>query len=272
MINLIKIKPSNLLNKYIECYWHYTLPLEQNHLYDPFFVPEGVNEIIFDLGEGFNFSFDNKIWHKRPDCFIGGLFNTSYFIKPIGKVRLLGARFKPSMFRHFSPVPLNELTNKKISLPDTYGAVARQLKESIHAAKSPSELKGLLDNFFLKALEKNAKSNIWIDHLTETISKYQYSITVKELADYYGVSDRHLRRVFLSEVGVNPKNYFQIKRLYSMLKNFDEYKETNLAKLAIDFGFYDQAHLCKELKSITNISPSILFKEYENIFQRPFMD
>lgn len=77
---------------------------------------------------------------------------------------------------------------------------------------------------------------------------------VATLAAELGLSERQLRRRFLSSVGYGPKTLQRVLRL----RRFIAGERGDLARGALDAGYADQAHLARECKRLTGISPSQL--------------
>ncbi|MBV9473370.1 MAG: helix-turn-helix domain-containing protein [Solirubrobacterales bacterium] len=80
---------------------------------------------------------------------------------------------------------------------------------------------------------------------------------VEPLSDELGVSDRHLRRRFHAAVGYGPKTLQRVLRLRRFLSAPDD----DLARAAAAAGYSDQAHLTRECRRLTGLSPSLLLSE-----------
>jgi AraC-like DNA-binding protein len=72
------------------------------------------------------------------------------------------------------------------------------------------------------------------------------------VARQIGVSERQLRNLFASEVGLSPKHYARIARLRRVLAGAGE---RGWAELAHDAGYYDQAHLNLDFGALMGVSP-----------------
>ena len=84
-------------------------------------------------------------------------------------------------------------------------------------------------------------------------------ITLEELAKKANLNKSYLSRTFKKEYGLSPINYSINQKInYSkiLLQNGME-----ISEVALELGFYDQAHFYKAFKSIFYITP----KEYQNL-------
>lgn len=85
-------------------------------------------------------------------------------------------------------------------------------------------------------------------------------VRVADLADGIGWSRRHFGEQFRAETGVTPKQANRIlrfERAGTLLRqgNFD------LARLAVECGYYDQAHLSNEWRTLAGCSPRTWISE-----------
>ena len=81
-------------------------------------------------------------------------------------------------------------------------------------------------------------------------------VRVDRLAAELGVSERQLRRRFDASVGYGPKTLQRIVRLRHALRLPDG----DLARVAAEAGFADQAHMTREFRRLTGASPSELVR------------
>jgi AraC-like DNA-binding protein len=75
-----------------------------------------------------------------------------------------------------------------------------------------------------------------------------------------GVGKRSLERLFSDYVGASPKWVIRRYRLHELVEKFDSRTPANWAQLALDLGYFDQAHLINDFKSIVGYTPT----QYQN--------
>jgi transcriptional regulator GlxA family with amidase domain len=66
-----------------------------------------------------------------------------------------------------------------------------------------------------------------------------------------GLSERQLRRVFATAVGVGPKEYLRMLRF----QRAAESAAMPGGQLAVTAGYYDQAHLISEFRHLARMTP-----------------
>src|SRR5690606_4774085 len=109
---------------------------------------------------------------------------------------------------------------------------------------------------FLSNLEKNKLPPInWLDTSLATIFGRNGKISQAELLEKIGLGTRHFRRKFKEIIGVPPKYYckvVQLNTIFELLRNSEAEK---LHHLALDCGYYDQAHFINDFNRLIGESP-----------------
>jgi transcriptional regulator GlxA family with amidase domain len=83
------------------------------------------------------------------------------------------------------------------------------------------------------------------------------SITrVRGLADRAGIATRRLQRLFATYVGVTPKWVIRRSRLHEAVERLDEGHDVDLAFLARDLGYFDQAHFARDFRATVGRPPA----------------
>ena len=90
--------------------------------------------------------------------------------------------------------------------------------------------------------------------------------SIAGLAGELGVSHGHLDREFSRVVGLSPRTLARILRLRTLLAHIDVYGQVAWTELAGTLGWFDQAHLIRDFKRHTGVTPS----EYQAAQRRSF--
>ena len=75
---------------------------------------------------------------------------------------------------------------------------------------------------------------------------------------------RSLQRLFSEYVGVSPKWVIRRYRLHELIERSHTGEEPDWPQLALELGYFDQAHLINDFRTITGYSPT----EYQKLIQR----
>ncbi len=96
------------------------------------------------------------------------------------------------------------------------------------------------------------------DDRTAAAVRLLASHTVAETAERLGITDRHLRRVLLNDVGLAPKPYQRVLRLRRFLAAAET--RPDIAAAAAAAGYVDQSHLTRETHALAGQTPAQLLE------------
>jgi AraC-like DNA-binding protein len=88
----------------------------------------------------------------------------------------------------------------------------------------------------------------------EWICRQGGRIDVARVAGSLGVTRQHLARRFATHVGVTPKTFCRVVRLWRLLRRTAGGR-VNWAGLAAELGYSDQPHLVAEFRRLTGVTP-----------------
>ncbi|RKH63250.1 AraC family transcriptional regulator [Corallococcus aberystwythensis] len=79
---------------------------------------------------------------------------------------------------------------------------------------------------------------------------------VEDLLTPQGPGLRTVQRLFNRYVGVNPKWVIQRYRLHEAAERLREVPPPDLARLALELGYFDQAHFIRDFRRIVGRTPA----------------
>lgn len=85
------------------------------------------------------------------------------------------------------------------------------------------------------------------------------------LAAAAGVSPRHLERLFAREVGLPPKTLLRILRFRATLARLEAAPPGSAAAVALEGGYADQAHLCRDARDLAGGAPGRILGSAEGL-------
>lgn len=91
--------------------------------------------------------------------------------------------------------------------------------------------------------------------LLQALNAVQSNRAPGRLEDDVALSQRQLERQFRLWLGMTPKYYQRLFRVNKTLNFLKCYPDTDLAELALDNGFADQAHMTREFRQFARITP-----------------
>ncbi len=107
-----------------------------------------------------------------------------------------------------------------------------------------------------------------VKQICEEIYKRHGMVTVNELSDQFEISRQFLNKTFKAHVNYTLKKFIIIVRIMSLAKFGINHSNFSLTEVALEFGYFDQAHFNYDFKRISGVSPSEFFKNLPPFFHR----
>jgi AraC-like DNA-binding protein len=151
--------------------------------------------------------------------------------------------------------PASEFAGRIVALRDLWDASATQrLEEQLAAATDARSAVITLKAAIAERLEPGTGFDA-NTRLVQSAARHLESRNVASVAEALGVSERHLRRVFREVVGLSPKAFFKLIRFERALKAARDARDSSWSDIAVGAGYYDQAHLITDFRSIAGVTP-----------------
>lgn len=78
---------------------------------------------------------------------------------------------------------------------------------------------------------------------------------VGQICDKFAISERSLQRLAARRIGLSPKWLIQRRRLHEASERLREQGSVDLARVAADLGYADQAHFGRDWRRVTGLTP-----------------
>ena len=170
---------------------------------------------------------------------------TVYRDHVLARGTLVGVRFHPGMWRGHLRAGGAELTDRVVGLEELWNGRARALLDRMGEARDAGQRIALL----AKELKNHTGTNA-----CATLIRRCGAVSVEELARESGWSARQLRRLFLQETGLTPKLLGRVLRFRRALGAMEQRRRA-FADLALECGYYDQAHLIHDFRRFAGRTP-----------------
>lgn len=249
--------PDFRLQPYIESYWMLRLNSRIDSPLAETIVVDGKADILFNFGtayrrRSFNRSIDDEVQKANLD----GQRDYPVFIHQIGTIHLVGVRFRPGGLSVFMRHPVHQLHNQVIQVDDSLGAEACELEARLFDASSDTVRQSrLLDQFFLARLNPPPLFAI-AQSMARHIEHRSASLRIHTLSSEFGYSIRTVDRLFRQVYGVTPKLYARIARFQRAFEQIPATAPGRLADLALQLGYFDQAHFAREFAQFAGLTPN----------------
>ncbi len=188
----------------------------------------------------------------RYDALLGGLHTTPALIAHPGRQAGLQLSLTPLGARRLLGLPAGELAALDVDPADVLGST--ELVERVRAARTWGERFAAVEQVLGRAVHDD-------DPAPEVAEAWRLTVAsggrlrVAEVARRVGWSERHLTARFGAETGLAPKQAARVVRFDRARRALATRPRPDLAALAAAAGYADQAHLTRDWRAFTGLSP-----------------
>ena len=266
-----EIKPSPSLRPFVECFWTLEGGTSEGRTSagggsaaaaPERILPDGCVELILNFGDRFFQHVEGKP-QLQPRNFVVGQMTGPILISPSGSVELLSIRFQPGGTRPFFSEPAHELTDTVVDLGNFSNTFERDVLNVCAHCRTLAGKIAAADAYLCDRLGKS-EADVQLIKLATSIIDRRGLVSVDQLASSAGVSSRQLERRFLREVGIGPKLLARIVRFQQVFRAVEQC-DSAWAEVAVECGYYDQAHLIRDFNQFAQQTPAVLFASQSSL-------
>jgi AraC-like DNA-binding protein len=172
---------------------------------------------------------------------------------------IVGLRFRPGAAVNWLRLPMWELVNRRVELEDLWGNQARRLVDWVGEASTSRQIARRLELGLSRIATRIDPPDPKMRALfacCDAINPANVSVT--DIADRLGVSERTLRCRCHHVFGYGPKTLERILRFQRFLTLTRRVNEIGMASCGAEAGYADQAHLSREVRDLCGLSPGMV--------------
>lgn len=220
-------------------------------------LPNGVVELIFNLGEPHKVvdPSDPERFELHRDAWVAGLHESFLLIEAVDGFDLVGVRLHPLGAYRLFGVPMTEITNRVVDAELIVDPAFNELRERLWETRSPVERVALVEAFLTRRLAAGAEVEPWIEAVAGRLTHIEEPLTITALSRWVGFSHKHLVARCRQRLGTTPKLLRRIYRFQAVIERARGRAAVDWADLALDCGYYDQAHLIRDFRLFAGATP-----------------
>jgi AraC-like DNA-binding protein len=195
------------------------------------------------------------IWEQGRGAFVAGPDTGPVPTTMMAGTVVLGIRFRPSAGGPALGIPLSELRDQRVDLAELRPSAARRLPATLDP-----------DMVVARALE--VTTALLAEGSPDSAMTRAASLLrdprarAEDVAAEVGLSPRQLRRRCCAAVGYSPKTLQRVLRFRRFVSRVDARPDLiDLAALAAEAGYADQAHLTRECGRLSGLTPAALARQ-----------
>jgi AraC-like DNA-binding protein len=157
----------------------------------------------------------------------------------------------------FGGLPLSELTGRVLEPECVFGGRVgiEPLRQRMIEAPDLGDALDLLERWLVARLYLTPAAHAATRAACELLARTQGELRVARLSREVGVSARRLNELFLRQIGLPAKRYARILRFRHAVQRLSTAPVTDLARLALECGYYDQPHLYRDFRELATLTP-----------------
>jgi AraC-like DNA-binding protein len=165
---------------------------------------------------------------------------------------MIGVAFRPGGMQPFFIPPASAASDELVELGELWGREGELLRERLLEAPTPAAKLRLLEQVLIacavRPLELDRTGGF-------AVAALERGIPVKTVADRLGLTSKRFANHFTARVGLRPKQFARVRRFQRLLRATCKDDHIDWARLAVECGYYDQAHMIRDFRAFSGINP-----------------
>ncbi len=207
-------------------------------------VPDGAVRLVFDLGA------------RRGAVDVAGPSVVPVLLRLGEEIANLTVTLRPGAAGGLLGIPASAIRDRCVPLgevwPDAVGSLADRLAAAPDDPSCWRIVRSLLAGRAARERTVDRRRARRAQRVLAAGGK------VRDAATALGVGERRLQQLFETAVGLAPREYRRLARMSACLRSLRGSARPRWSELAVDHGFFDQAHLSNEIAAIVGLTPTEL--------------
>jgi AraC-like DNA-binding protein len=218
-------------------------------------VPTAQLPVIVNFGSPWEIGATASGAREQYGSFLAGLGERSSYVAAAGSASCLQFNLTPLGAYMLLGLPLSELSNRVVPLEDVVPPVLRGLSERLEDAQTWEDRFALLETILLARMADARRPSRDVAWAWTMLERTHGNAPIGWICDRLGRSRRHLAARFREQVGLPPKTVARILRFERAVALLGV-GESTLGEVALECGYYDQAHLNRDFREFAGAPPA----------------
>ncbi|MTW11792.1 helix-turn-helix domain-containing protein [Pseudoduganella eburnea] len=197
-----------------------------------------------------------------------GVHTARYTKQLAGQGFAFGVKFRPGGFRPFLGRAVAQIADRRLALCEVFGTAGEELVHQVRRATEAAQRAATAEAFLLARLPKPDADVERAAALVAAVAGDPALLTVDALAAQAVMDKRALQRLFQQYVGVGAKWVIKRYRMHEAVARLQGGDSGSLAQLALDLGYFDQAHFIKDFAALVGKPPGEYLRQLHRAAER----
>ena len=215
--------------------------------------------VILELEGAWELSLSEDVPMQRLGSFVGGVIDRPAFSENDGATTTLQVNLTPLDAAAVFGMPGAEFAGSIVEFSDVVPAGHLLIEELAGLGDWPSR-RALLDGWLRERIAVALPASPDIAWAWRRIVGSAGAVPIATLVQELGCSSRHLSARFGQDVGMTPKAFARMVRFERAVERLRASDE-ELGVIAVDCGYYDQAHFNRDVRAFAGVAPGALLAE-----------
>ncbi|MGY2125408.1 AraC family transcriptional regulator [Nocardia gipuzkoensis] len=240
--SLVRLPPGGAVDRYVEWYWAVRWDLRGRPPYRAEVLSYPSVNVTFERSGA------------RTGGFVNGVTTTKFIRELSGLGETFGIRFRAGGFGAFTGLDVGSLRDRAVPIADVLPDAAG-LTERVLDAPTVEHRRGVVEEYLTKRPAAADPTYRLVLRIVEAMATDQELTRVDQIAERFDVPARTLQRMFRRYVGAGPKWVLRRYRLQDGADLLAKGRIEDLAALAAELGYFDQAHFSREFTAEVGMAP-----------------
>jgi AraC-like DNA-binding protein len=198
------------------------------------------------------------VFDSTPDgrCGIWGVPTGAFDYELKGAGKVCGLRFRPGAFRAFIGRPQHSIADQVLALSSVFPWIEAEARRAVLETPDDAAMTAAATRLLLPLLPAPDPQVERIAAILRQAETTPGLTQVEQLAEHAGMGVRSLQQLFSEYLGVSPKWVIRRFRLHEAADRLANGIEPDLAALAHELGYFDQAHFSADFRKLVGESPA----------------
>jgi AraC-like DNA-binding protein len=215
--------------------------------------------VILELEGAWGLSLSEDRPMERFGSFVGGLIDRPAFSENDGPTTTLQVDLTPLGAAAVFGMPGAEFADAIVPFSDVVPEGHLLIEELGGLSDWPSRI-ALLEDWLRTRIAAARPASPDVAWAWRRIVASSGAIPIATLLDELGCSSRHLSARFGEHVGMTPKAFARMVRFERAVQRLRS-SDDELGVIAVDCGYYDQAHFNRDVRAFAGVAPGALLVE-----------
>ena len=173
----------------------------------------------------------------------------------------LGTMLQPAAGTAMLGEPVGNLTDRAVPLSGSGlgdAALEERIREAVDDRPDDPARRALAVTAVAESLARLLpvdEEGLLVNAIVEYVEGDSEVRRVGQVCDKFAISERTLQRLTARRIGLSPKWLIQRRRLHEAAERLAGTDRPDLARVAADLGYADQAHFGRDFRSVTGLTP-----------------